>query len=117
MSRKLLGTYYMFVTLVSFYGAIELLDPLRVRARATVSVNKKSSIKKGCTKHPFYFYLKKFEPNLDMNTKVLKTFSLVQKSNIIYSFLFFVILKGYFSIFDFLFHWNPSHFCEYSCLK
>ena len=38
MSRKLLGTYCMFVTLVSFYGAIELLDPLRVRARATVSV-------------------------------------------------------------------------------
>ena len=37
----------------------------------------------------FCFYLTKFEPNLDMKTKAFKTFFLVQKSNIIYSLLFF----------------------------
>ena len=57
MSRKLLGTYCMFVTLVSFYGAIELLDPLRVRTRAAVSV---IINKKGVYKAPFLFLFKKF---------------------------------------------------------
>ena len=37
----------------------------------------------------FYLYLTKLEPNLDMKTKVFKTFFLVPKINIIYSFLFF----------------------------
>ena len=37
----------------------------------------------------FYFYLTKFEPNLDMKMKAFKTYFLVQKSNIIYSLLFF----------------------------
>ena len=36
----------------------------------------------------FHFYLAKFEPNLDMKAKAFKTFFLVQKSNIFYSFLF-----------------------------
>ena len=56
MRRKLLGTYCMFVTLVSFYGAIELLDPLRVRTRAAVSV---IINKKGVYKAPFLFLFKK----------------------------------------------------------
>ena len=38
----------------------------------------------------FYFYLTKFEPNLDMKMKAFTTFFLVQKGNIIYSFLFFL---------------------------
>ena len=66
---------------------------------------------------PFYFYLTKFESNLDMKMKAFTTFFLVQKGNIIYSFLFFMILKGHFSIFDSLFQYYPSHFCEYQCLK
>ena len=36
----------------------------------------------------FYFYLTKFEPDLDMKTKAITSFFLVQKSNT-YSFLFF----------------------------
>ena len=52
----------------------------------------------------FYFYLTKCEPNLGTKTKAFTTFFLVQKSNIIYSFLFFMMLMGHFSIFDFLFH-------------
>ena len=36
-----------------------------------------------------YFYFTKFEPNLDMKTKASTSFFLVEKSNIIYSFLFF----------------------------
>ena len=44
--RKLLRTYCMFVTLVSFY-----------------------------------FYLTKFEPNLDMKMKTFTTYFLVKKSN------------------------------------
>ena len=52
----------------------------------------------------FYFYVTKFEPNLDMKIKAFTTFFLVQKSNIIYSFLFFMMLMGHFFIFDFLFH-------------
>ena len=69
MRRKLLRTYCMLVTQVSFY-----------------------------------FYLTKFEPNLDMKAKAFATFFLIQKSNIIYHFFFFMILKGHFSIFDSLFH-------------
>ena len=52
----------------------------------------------------FSFDLTKFEPNLRVKTKAFETFFLVQKSNIIYRFLFFMILKGHFSIFDSLFH-------------
>ena len=37
----------------------------------------------------FYFYLTKFEPKLDMKMEAFKTFFLVQKSNVIYSFFFF----------------------------
>ena len=36
----------------------------------------------------FYFYLTKFDANLDIKAKAFKTFSLVQKNNIIYSFSF-----------------------------
>ena len=37
----------------------------------------------------FYFYLTKFEPNLDMKMKAFTTFFLVKKGNMIYSILFF----------------------------
>ena len=40
----------------------------------------------------FYFYLTKFEPNLDMKTKAFTTFFLVQKSKIIYRFIIFMML-------------------------
>ena len=59
------------------------------------------SNKKWCFKN--FYSIKKSMMLGIVDKKAFTTFFLVQKGNIIYSFLFFMILKGHFSIFDSLF--------------